>query len=105
MRQEFLHLIHGVVQVAVVHRAARDVDPPAKLRAETSPVALQDVPEVVVVPPVARDFRVDRAGELVVQRLVVAVVTHRTEYRGPRVVLTPAVLSGPPSRPPGQCTE
>src|SRR5215467_15820408 len=85
--EELLDLIHGIVQIAVIHRATGNVDLPPKLWAEYCPIALDDVSQVVMILPVFGHIRIDLPGQLVVERFVVAVGSNRTKHRGPCIVL------------------
>src|ERR1019366_10745731 len=63
--QEVLHQVNRVVQHVGVVRAHVDVQFALQLRTKSSPAALQDRIQVVVVVPVGRGLVVDHAGGLV----------------------------------------
>ena len=92
--QEFFHQVDRIVQVIVVHVANIDVNFALELGAESFPVALQDVAQVVVLAPVGRRVGINFAGQLVPDAPRVAVRSDRRENCFPDVVLVARARSG-----------
>src|SRR3990172_7624388 len=85
--EELLDEVDGVVQVEVVHVAYVDVDLSFEPRTELRPVALEDIGEVVVLPPELGDVLVDDSRLLVPDALRIAVFTGGREHGFPDVPL------------------
>src|SRR3990172_9676151 len=77
-REELFHQESRLLEVESVGVAHEHTDLPLELRAERRPIALEDVPKVVVLFPVGGHFLVDDARLLVVEKARIAVGPHRT---------------------------
>src|SRR3972149_4850922 len=77
-REELFHQESRLLEVESVGVAHEHTDLPLELRAERRPIALEDVPKVVVLFPVGGHFLVDDARLLVVEKARIAVAPHRT---------------------------
>jgi hypothetical protein len=63
--EEFLHEVHGTVEVVSVGSTDGDVEFALEFGAESGPVALEDGGEVIVLVPVGGDIVIDDAGVLI----------------------------------------
>src|SRR3990172_10097293 len=77
-REKLFHQESRLLQIEGIGVAHEHPDLPLELRAERRPVALEDVPKVVVLFPVGGDFLVNGSGLLVVEEARIAVRSHRT---------------------------
>src|SRR5512146_1488955 len=82
-----LELARRAVEEEAVHVADGDMELVDELGSDSAPVALQVVQQIVVVAPILGHGVIDRSGSRINRRLEVAVVSDRTKYRLPDILL------------------